>query len=415
MSEIKEKSKRQERDRQKEMIEEEYHSEYFRVCAAIDLDAICSNILNTRAVLDPKTKIMAVIKADGYGHGAIPIARVLDSFVEAYGVAILEEAVELRKAGIKKPILILGAISKEQISIVVAYDITCVVFSSEFAKEVSKEAEKQKKTAKIHIKLDTGMGRIGYQPTKESIADIVKLSHYKNLEIEGLFTHFAKADYYDKSYTKKQLELYIEFADKLQEKGIVPPIKHVSNSAGIIDLPEANFNMVRSGITTYGLYPSDEVKKENLALKPAMELKTHISHIKKLGKGHGIGYGATFITQQDTIVATLPIGYADGYPRSLSNKGKVLIHDQFAPIIGRICMDQFMVDVTKINGVKVGDEVILVGKDKTNSISVEEVANLSESFNYEFVCDVSKRVPRIYYKDGKPFLIRRDGDILLSK
>jgi alanine racemase len=250
------------------------------------------------------------------------------------------------------------------------------------------------------------MGRIGCQPTLDSIQEIVLMNELEHIAIDGIFTHFACADMTDKTSAKEQLRVFQEFIEKLEAVGIMIPIKHVSNSAGIIDMPEANLDMVRSGISTYGLYPSREVHMEQLLLRPAMELTTHISYIKELEAGHGIGYGSTYVTEKHMRIATIPVGYADGFPRQLSNKGRVLVCGQFAPIIGRVCMDQFMIDVTEILEVKQEDIVTLVGRDGDQFIPVEEPAELAGSFNYEFVCNVGKRIPRVYYQNGKPVSIR---------
>ncbi|MCR5608196.1 MAG: alanine racemase [Lachnospiraceae bacterium] len=375
--------------------------EYYRVQADINLDAIYNNILNTRKIIDEKSKIMAIIKADGYGHGSVAIAKTIDELVGAYGVATVEEAIELRKAGINKMILILGVTHRKQYDLIIKYDISQTVFKYEDARLLSLEAKNQGKTAKIHIKLDTGMGRIGYKINDESIDEIVKISKLDNINIEGIFTHFACADEKDKTSANKQLALYDEFVNKLSSKGVEIPIKHVSNSAGIIDMPYANKDIVRSGISTYGLYPSDEVDKERLKLEPAMSIKSYITYIKTLEAGYGISYNSTYVTNKTTKIATVPVGYADGFPRQLSSKGRVLINGQYAPIIGRICMDQFMVDVTDIEDVKEFDEVVIVGKSKDKYISVEEQAKLSGSFNYEFVCDIGKRIPRVYFRNNK--------------
>lgn len=390
------------------MIEETYQPGYYRVCVNIDLDAVCYNIVESKKRLSSGTKLMAVIKADGYGHGAVPIARVLNAYVKVYGVAIIEEAVELRKAGILKPIMILGAIAKEQIPTVVAYDVIATVFSFEMAEAIAIEAEKQRKSAKVHIKIDTGMGRLGFLPTQEAVHEIIKICNLPHLNAEGIFTHFSCADHKDKSSANVQINKFTEFIKKLESEGVTFLVRHASNSAAIVDMPEIQLNMVRSGITTYGLYPSDEVLKENLKLRPALEFKTHVSHVKRVKKGTFIGYGSTYTTESDRVIATIPVGYADGYSRKLSNKGRVLIKGQFAEVVGRICMDQFMVDVTDIRDVLIGDVVTLVGRDGGNYIPVEEPANLSGSFNYEFICNISKRVPRIYYKNGQPFLVRHD-------
>lgn len=397
------------------MVEEAYKEKYYRVSANINLDALCSNILNTRKRVCPETKIMAVIKADGYGHGAVPIAHAFDELtdggspvVAAYGVAIVEEAVELRKAGIAKPILILGYTAPELIPAAVEYDITQTVFQLSAAERISREAVKQGRTAKIHIKLDTGMGRIGFAGTREDALEILQMTKLPNLYVEGMFSHFAKADEEDKTSARKQFEKFMKFDRLLEDCGVQLKVKHISNSAAIIDMPQVHLDMVRSGISTYGLYPSAEVDTSNLPLVPAMELKSHVAFVKQVPPGFTVGYGSTFTADRPMSIATIPVGYADGYPRSLSNKGRVLIHGKTARIIGRICMDQFMVDVTEIPETAQGDVVTLAGRDGGEYIPIEEPADLSGSFNYEFVCDISKRVPRIYYKNGVPVLVRTE-------
>ena len=390
------------------MKEEVYSEKYYRVYATIDLDTISENIKAAKDTLKNGTKIMAIIKADGYGHGAVPIARELNDLVDAYGVAIVEEGIELRNSGIDKPILILGYTAVEQLNEVIAYDITQTVFQFEIAKQMDEEAKRQGKVAKVHIKIDTGMGRIGYQPCRESIDEIIKISKLEHIDIEGIFTHFACADMKDKTSADEQLATFVRFTTELAEAGVNIRLKHASNSAGIVDMNYANLDMVRCGITTYGLYPSEEVNKYNLAIKPAMELKTHISYVKELEAGHGIGYGSTFVTDKLMRIATIPVGYGDGYSRALSNRGRVLIHGKSAPIVGRVCMDQCMIDVSDIPEVAQGDVVTLIGRDGSEEITVEEIGCLSYSFNYEVVCNVGKRIPRIYYKNGKPFLVRKD-------
>lgn len=375
--------------------------EYYRVHADVNLDAIYHNIEETRKVVKPDTKIMAIIKADGYGHGAIPIAKILEPIIDAYGIAIIEEGIELRECGITKPLLILGVTPLPLYSKLIEYDIMPTIFSYESAEILSEEAKKQNKKAKIHIAVDTGMSRIGFQINQESVEIIKRINQLEWVEIDGCFTHFATADESDKSFTLEQLKRFQNFVAQLEQEGIQIPTKHVSNSAGIIEFPDAQFDMVRSGISTYGLYPSEEVNKAVLPLQPAMEIKSYITYVKTLEAGVGISYGQTFVTKEKIKVATIPVGYADGYPRALSNQGYVLIHGQKAAILGRICMDQFMVDVTNIPGVCEGDIVTLVGIDKDASITVEELAAMSHSFNYEFVCDIGKRVPRVYYYRGE--------------
>jgi alanine racemase len=387
--------------------EEKSEERYFRVTANIDLDAISSNILNIKKLIGNSTKLMAIIKADAYGHGALPIAKTLDSLgVDAFGIAILEEGIELREAGIHKPVLILGYTPKEQYNQLVKNDISQTIFQLDSAIELSKAALQQNKKAGIHIKIDTGMNRIGFFDTKDSMEDIKKIASLEGIRIEGIFSHFSAADETDKTSAKMQLDRFLEFVNQLELEGITIPIKHISNSAGIIDLPEAKLDMVRSGIATYGLYPSEFVSQEMLKLSPALEIKTHVSYVKEVEPNCGVSYGSTYITSKITKIATIPVGYGDGYPRLLSSKGRVLIHGISAPIIGKICMDQFMVDVTEIEGVKQGDTVTLIGRDKNEFIPIEEVGALSYSFNYEVACNVGKRVPRVYYRNGKITEIR---------
>lgn len=376
---------------------------YSRVYAGIDLDAVAFNFASMRKNIHPSAKMIAVIKADGYGHGAVPIARLVEAYDYLWGfaVATAEEALQLRSAGIKKPILILGYVFEEHYADLIREDIRPVVFKLSMAEQLSREATRQNKTAVIHIGLDTGMTRIGYPATAESILEIMLISRLPNIKIEGMFTHFARADETDKTSAQDQLERYLKFADKLKETGVDIPLRHCSNSAGIIDMPYANLNLVRAGISIYGIYPSEEVCKENVPLKPVMELKSHITLIKEVEAGVPVSYGGTFVTKQKTRIATIPVGYADGYPRQLSNKGRVLIHGKSAPILGRICMDQFMVDVTDIPQAQELDEVTLLGIDGEASVTVEELGGLSGRFPYEFVCDISKRVPRVYKKNGQ--------------
>lgn len=375
--------------------------EYYRVQANINLDAIYQNVVNAKKLLKPETKFMAVVKADGYGHGAVEIAKTIDEQTDAYGVAILEEGIELRKAGITKPILILGFTSEPQYSAMIDYDIATAVFQYDMAENISKIAVSKGKKAKIHIKLDTGMSRIGFARNDESLACILRIAELPGIQIDGCFSHFARMDEEDKTKAKLQFDAFLAFTKKIEDAGITFPVKHISNSAGIIEAPEVQLDMVRDGICLYGLYPSEEVKKERLVLVPAMELKAYVSYVKELEAGVEIGYGGTYTTSRKTKVATIPVGYADGYPRCLSNKGRVLIHGESAPIIGRVCMDQFMVDVTDIAPVKEGDLVTLFGRDGNALLGVEEVSGMSYSFNYEFVCDVGKRVPRVFFKQGK--------------
>lgn len=373
---------------------------YFRTQAKIDLDAVEYNYNNTRAKLPQGCKLLGVIKADAYGHGAVELARFLENKCDFFGVACIEEAVELKKTGIKAPILILGYVAPAFYDLVVKYDIRIPVFSYDTAKALSDEAVKQGKTVPFHFCIDTGMSRIGFQVNEES-ADICKeICALPNIEAEGLFSHFATADESDLTKALAQREKYKKFVEMLESRGIQIPIKHLNNSAGIMNFDEY-FDMCRMGIILYGLYPSEEVDKSLLDIKPVMSWLTHISHIKTLEAGREVSYGGTFKTTEPSVIATIPVGYADGYPRCLSNKGKVIINGQYAPIVGRVCMDQFMVDVTDVDGAELDSIVTLVGKDGDAELSMEEVSNAAYSFNYELPCRVARRVPRTYYKDGK--------------
>ena len=378
-------------------------NKHSRVCANIDLSAVMHNMEAMHQNIDPDTKIMAVIKADGYGHGAVPIAKEIEhlDYVYGYAAATVEEGMILRNNGIQKPILILGYIFPDQYEEVIQAEICPSVFTLEMAKELSAAAEKVGKDCRMHFAVDTGMSRIGFADKPESVEEIKKIAALPNVEIEGMFTHFARADETDKAPAVEQLKRYLAFVGLLEKAGVQIPLKHCSNSAGIIRMPEANLNLVRAGITIYGIYPSDEVERDIVKLKPAMELKSHVVYVKDLPAGTAISYGGTFASENDLRVATIPVGYADGYPRTLSNKGWVLIHGQKAPILGRVCMDQFMVDVTEIGDVKKGDEVTLIGRDGDEFIGIEEIGDLCGRFSYEFACDISPRVPRVYIKNGK--------------
>lgn len=377
-----------------------------RTYAIVDLDAIADNIKAVKACVEPDVKVMAVIKTDGYGHGAVQIGRYLKDDVDYYAVASIEEAIELRQAGLALPILILGYTMKAQYPHLVEYGITQTIFNLEDAKLLGETAVSMGKCAKVHIALDTGMGRIGFIPDEESADEVKRITELPGIEVEGMFTHFSTADELDKTYTKLQMNRYDAFVDMLQARGVEIPLKHVCNSAGVMEFNHHRFQMVRSGIVTYGLYPSEEVVKENLPLKPALEWKAHVVHVKTVGPGLGVSYGKTFITSApETKIATISVGYGDGYPRALSNKGRVLIHGKSVPIIGRVCMDQFMVDVTGMEDVQVEDEVTLIGRDGEEFISVEELADMAGTFNYEFVCDINKRVHRVY-KGSKKILYK---------
>ncbi len=364
-----------------------------RVYAAIHLDAVEENFRQMKQNLNPGVKMIAVIKTDGYGHGAVPIAHLTEpyEYVWGFAVATAQEAFTLRKEGIAKPILILGYTFEEDYEEMARLQIRPTIFQYPTAQKFAEAAKHVQTEGKIHIALDTGMSRIGYEDTWESIGEIQKIAALDGVEIEGIFTHFARADEADKTSAYAQLKRYETFIKKLEEAGICIPFKHCSNSAAILEMPQANFDMVRAGISIYGIYPSEEVKRDRVVLRPVMELKSHIVYIKTVKAGIPISYGGTFVTEKETRVATIPVGYGDGYPRSLSNKGWVLIHGKKAPILGRICMDQFMVDVSEIPQAKELDEVILMGE----GLSVETLGKLSGRFPYEFVCDIGRRVPRV--------------------
>lgn len=375
--------------------------EYYRVEADIDLSAIRTNIETMKGCIPQGKKLLAVIKANAYGHGSVQVAKELDDLSDYYGVACIEEAIELRKAGITKPILILGYTHDSQFEQIVSYDITQTIYTYVQAATLSKVAKRMGKTAKIHIKLDTGMNRIGFKCNADSVFEIVKISKLPGIDMEGIFTHYFKADSIDKTSAMEQLAKYTKMVDWLEEAGIHFAIRHISNSAGTMEMPNDTYDMVRSGISTYGLYPSEEMNKEACVLYPAMSFKSHVSHVKMVPAGETVGYGGTYTLPCEKRIATVGVGYADGYPRALSNKGRVLVRGQFAPVVGRVCMDQIMIDVSDITGVTVGDEVVLFGKQGDNIIPVEEPADMSSSFNYEFVCDINRRVPRVFFKDGK--------------
>lgn len=373
--------------------------EYDRTYALVNLSAIRHNILQVRSNIQKGTSIMAIVKADAYGHGAIPVAKALEHLVDAYGVALIEEALALREAGLQQMILILGYTGEEWYEELVRHRISQTIYTYDMAQKLNDTAEKMGRTTPIHIKLDTGMGRIGFRADKTSISTVKKICEMPFLEPEGVFTHFARADEDTIAPAREPFARFMEFVSELEAGGIHIPVRHVSNSASVIGFPEANLDMVRAGIMTYGLYPSEKVAKEPVILQPAMGWKTKISFIKEVETGTPIGYGGTFIAPHPMKVATIPVGYADGMKRDLSGKGRVLVCGQYAPILGRICMDQFMIDVTDIADVKTGEEVVIFGRQGKKEIPVEEIAAGSHSFNYEFVCSVSQRVPRKYVEE----------------
>lgn len=377
---------------------------YKRVYATINLDAVRYNMEQMKANIAPETKIIGVIKADGYGHGAVPIGRELEqlAYVSGYATATPEEALVLRKAGLQKPILILGYTFPYCYEDLIRQDIRPTVFREDMLAELAACAGKIGKKAKIHIKVDTGMTRVGIMPDAKGLEFVRKALSYEELEVEGIFTHFARADEKDKTSAKEQFDRFSQFVAEIETKlQYHIPIKHCSNSAGIIEMKYANMDVVRAGITLYGLWPSDEVKQDVVSIQPVMELKSHIVYVKEVEAGVPISYGGTYVTEKKMRVATIPVGYGDGYPRSLSNKGYVLIRGKKAPILGRVCMDQFMVSVEHIPEAQEGDEVTLIGKDGEQCISMEELGTLSGRFNYELACVLDKRIPRVYIRNNE--------------
>lgn len=373
---------------------------YYRVYADIHLDAVRENVDALMRSVGGQTKAMAVVKADGYGHGDVAVARAVYDQVYAYAVATLDEAVNLRENGIDKPILILGFVNPDEYTTLVNSTAAATVFDYETAKQLDETAEKLGKKAICHIKVDTGMRRIGLWPGKDGMETVKRIKSLQHLDTVGIFTHFARADEQDKTAARLQFERFTNFVEALEQEGIRFALKHCANSAAVIDMPQTGMDMVRLGIAMYGMYPSGEVKKERVLLRPALELKSHITMIKEIPAGEAVSYGGTYVTARKTTVATVSLGYGDGYPRALSSKGYVLVKGKKAPIIGRVCMDQLMVDVTEIDGIQRNDEVTVIGRDGDEVITVEEIAELAGTFNYEFVCDLNKRIPRNYYNAG---------------
>jgi len=380
--------------------------QYSRVCAHIDLDAILHNLEQMQAHIDADTKIMAVIKADAYGHGSVPIAWEMEelSYVHGYGVASVEEAMQLRNANIRKPILVLGYTFPYSYETLINQEITPAVFRRDVLQQLNEIAGRMNVKAPIHIKVDTGMTRIGIRPDEEGEAFVKEALACENLIVEGIFTHFSKADESDKTFANGQLTKFRAFVEKCERDNAFKfKYVHCSNSAGILDMPDANLDLVRAGIILYGMWPSSEVNKDVLKLEPVLSLKSHIVYVKDVEAGVPVSYNGTYITESTTRIATIPVGYADGYPRNLSNTGTVIICGKRAPIIGRVCMDQFMVDVTHIPECKEGDEVTLIGRDGDECITIEELGDISGRFNYEFACEIGKRTPRVFFRHGKPF------------
>ena len=376
------------------------------VWAEIDLDAIKYNIDSIKRRVDTK-ELIAVVKADAYGHGALDVSKTLvENGATKLAVAVITEAMELRHGNINTPIMILGYTPLEFAADLINYDIEQTIFDLEYATKLSEIELNLGKKAKVHVALDTGMGRIGFLINDNSLNEILKISSLKGLEVVGIFTHFATADESDKNYSNKQYKKFTDFNEKLVSKGVNIPLKHVSNSGAIIDMPNTYLDGVRAGIVLYGYYPSEDVLKQNLDLKKAISIKTQVAHVKILDKNEYVSYGRKFKTERKSIIATLPIGYADGYSRALTGKAKVIINGKFAPVVGTICMDQCMIDVTDIGDVHVGDEVIVLGKDKDLKFDADDMAKAMGTINYEVLCMIKQRIPRVYIEDGKVKSIR---------
>ena len=380
------------------------------IWAEIDLKAIAHNVAELRRITRPDTRLMAVVKANGYGHGAIEVAKcAMQNGAETLGVARIEEGIRIREAGIQAPILIFGYTLPDRAGDLLEYELATCVYTAASARKLSGTAAALGKKIKVHLKVDTGMGRLGQLPRNfkpdnstaiaaDALEETLTIAGLEGLEFEGICTHFASADSADKSAAEKQLNLFIDYLKHLRQAGLEPPVIHAANSAALIDMPQSHFDMVRPGISIYGLYPSDEVRKERVPLKPAMALKARIIHLKEVPAGFKVSYGGTHETRKPTTIATVSVGYADGLNRLLSSRGQMLVHGQRAPIIGRVCMDLTMLDVGGIENVQLGDEVVIFGQQGNETLSVDEMAALLDTINYEIVSTITARVPRVYLK-----------------
>ena len=375
-------------------------TEYNRVAAVVDLDAIYENLNELKSHIRPGTRVCAVIKTDAYGHGAVPVAKWIRKLADFFAVATVEEGMELRKNGIWEPILILGHTPASLYREAIELGLRMNVYELSQAEAISNIAVSLGKTAYLHMKLETGMNRLGFSPDEESLQAAETMSRLPGVCLEGLFSHLARADEADKTDAYRQLNIFQKFDTALRARGVKIPIRHIGNSAAMIDLPEFSYDMMRAGIALYGMYPSEDVSMDQVVLKPALRLVSRVIFVKTIEVGESVGYGGPFTAKRKTTIATIGIGYGDGYPRKLSGKADVLLHGKRAPICGRVCMDQLMVDVTDIPDVKEEDEAVLIGRDGNEVITVEELSALADTFNYEFVCDLGKRIPRIYISGG---------------
>ncbi len=378
--------------------------------AEIDLQAYAHNIKELKRISRPPARLMAVVKADGYGHGAIEVAReALQNGAQYLGVARINEAVPLREAGLEAPILIFGYSSPDLAQTLIDHDLTQTVYSLSTAQALSEKAARLGRKINVHLKVDSGMGRLGFLldaknntpddiPAQDPLAEIEAITRLPGLTVEGIFTHFATADSTDKSYANLQLDRFMDLLNRLKKEGLQPPLRHAANSAALIDMSDSHLDMVRPGIATYGLHPSDEVNKSNVDLKPVMTLKSKIIHLKRVAAGFNISYGITFQTKNPTTIATVPVGYADGFNRLLSSRGHMLVHGRRVPIVGRVCMDLTMLDVGALSGVVLEDEVVVFGKQGNGAVTADEIASSLDTINYEVVSTITGRVPRVYLK-----------------
>lgn len=374
-----------------------------RAWSEVNLDNIAHNVREIRRITNRKSEIMGVVKADAYGHGVMGVVKTLiDNGVSRLAVSMLDEAIQLRKYGVEVPILILSYTDPIRAEEIIINNVTQTVFSHDLANALSQAAVRLGRSVKIHIKIDTGMGRVGFMPGYSAVKNVMEISKLPGIIIEGLFTHFACADEQDKSYTYMQFERFMSICNELNRIGLYIPVKHAANSAAVIEFPEMHLDMVRPGLILYGMYPSSEVSRDKIDLKPAMTLKANVILVKEVEKDTSISYGRMFTTNRTSKIATIPIGYADGFSRLLNGKASVLINGEPAPVVGRICMDQCMVDITDLNSdVHVGDEVVIFGRQGDKEIKVEDVASAIGTINYEVVCLVGKRVPRFYFENGR--------------
>lgn len=376
------------------------------IWAEINLDNLIFNI-NEIKKKSNNSEIIGVVKANAYGHGAVEVSKaLLDNGINRLAVANIIEAIELRESDINCPIMLLGISEDYAIDSIIEYNVEPTVSSYNFAFKLNEKAKELNKTINIHIAIDSGMGRIGFREEDKDLADIINIAKLSNLQIESIFSHFSTADSKDKEYSLKQIEIYNSFLDKLQASGVKINKRNLCNSAAIIDLPESHFDYVRPGIIQYGYYPSNEVDIEHFNIKPVLTWKTRVIHIKEVNEGEYIGYGKTFKTKRKSIIATLPVGYADGYSRGLSNKGKVIINGKLAPIVGNVCMDQFMIDITDIPDVKLDNEVILLGSCENVKFDADDMAEILNTISYEVLCLIGRRAPRVYIKDNKVLSIK---------